>query len=221
MIVVFLGPPGAGKGTIAQKILEKYSFPQLSSGDILREVANSGTPKGQEISKLLKAGKLVDDEFVSELIAEELKKEKYSKGFTLDGYPRNVRQIYLLERILVRMEKQINVVFYLKVDDELIVKRITSRKVCSKCNTIYGLNFPPKNDGVCDKDGSLLFQRTDDKEEIIRSRLETYKEQTKPLLTYYEKKGLVKEIDASKEMESIMNQISEVIDSMTKKIVTA
>ncbi|MDO8627907.1 MAG: adenylate kinase, partial [Candidatus Diapherotrites archaeon] len=207
MIILMLGPPGAGKGTIAQRINSEFGFPQLSSGDLLRNLANSNSKIAQQVKLTLADGRLVNDELITELIEEEVEGKEYSKGFTLDGYPRNLKQIFLLDRVLAKHDKKLDLVLHLQIEDELIMKRITSRRTCPKCNAIYGMNFPPKEAGICDKCHSLLFQREDDKEDTVKNRLETYNSLTSPLIEHYAKKGMLKSIDASQDIEEVMKQV--------------
>lgn len=212
MIVVLLGPPGAGKGTVAQRIEEKLGLPQLSSGDVLREVTKSGTPRGDMINQLMLAGKLVPDETITELIREKMEQSKFKKGVILDGYPRTLMQAQLLDRMLKELHKKVNVVILLDLDDDEIIWRLTSRTQCPNCNKVYGIDVPPKKEGVCDKCGADLYQRKDEQEKIIRHRIKIYKELTSPLIEFYREKKLLKEVNADKTVKGVMKQVFEFLE---------
>ena len=208
MNLIFLGPPGAGKGTQAKKLVELLGIPQISTGDILREKKNEDSPLGKQIRDIMAAGKLVPDEIVIEIVKERLAKPDCENGFILDGFPRTVPQADALEKILAEMGKKLDAVVYIYVPDEELIKRISGRRVCEKCGEEYHIIYkPPKVDGICDKCGGRLIQREDDKEEVVRKRIEVYNESTAPLIDYYEKKGLLRKVDGTATMDEVFERI--------------
>ncbi len=213
MNLIFLGPPGSGKGTQAKMLVDKYGIPQISTGDILREAVKEGTPLGKEAKKYMDEGKLVPDEVVVGIVRERLKEPDCTKGFILDGFPRTIPQAEALDKTLQKMGKGIDHVLSLEVDKEELVRRLSGRRTCKKCGAMYHIIFdPPKKDGICDRCGGELYQRDDDKEETIRERLRVYEEQTAPLIEYYRKKGLLRPIDGVGKIEEIFARITEAIE---------
>jgi len=213
MNLIFLGPPGSGKGTQAKMLVDKYGIPQISTGDILREAVKEGTPLGKEAKKYMDEGKLVPDEVVVGIVRERLKEPDCTKGFILDGFPRTIPQAEALDKTLEEMGKGIDHVLSLEVDKEELVRRLSGRRTCKKCGAMYHIIFdPPKKDGICDRCGGELYQRDDDKEETIRERLRVYEEQTAPLIEYYRKKGLLRPIDGVGKIEEIFARITEAIE---------
>ncbi len=213
MNLIFLGPPGSGKGTQAKMLVDKYGIPQISTGDILREAVKEGTPLGKEAKKYMDEGKLVPDEVVVGIVRERLKEPDCTKGFILDGFPRTIPQAEALDKTLREMGKGIDHVLSLEVDREELVRRLSGRRTCKRCGAMYHIIFdPPKKDGVCDRCGGELYQRDDDKEETIRERLRVYEEQTAPLIEYYRKKGLLRPIDGVGKIEEIFARIRETIE---------
>jgi len=205
-VLILLGPPGAGKGTVGKRLSEDWKIPLISSGDILRENVKRKTPLGKKAKEYMDKGELVPDSIVTELIKERIKEDDCKDGFILDGYPRNKRQAEILDQIL-KNNTDILVV-NLIADDDFLVKRLANRRVCEKCGAIYHLiNIPPKKPGICDICGGKLIQREDDKEEVIRNRLEVYREKTSPLLEYYSKKGILKEVRGDQELNNTVSQI--------------
>ncbi len=199
MKIAMFGAPGAGKGTIAKMLVAKLNIPQLSTGDLLRAAVKDQTDLGKKAKTFMDKGELVPDKIVIGLIKERIKEKDCKSGYILDGFPRTLPQAEALDKI-TKLDKVIN----LLVTDELIIKRLTSRRTCRKCGAIYNLiTIPPKKAGKCDKCSSDLFQRDDDKEESIRNRLEVYKKQTYPLIDYYKNKGLIADVDASRTPEEI------------------
>ncbi|HDD64583.1 MAG TPA: adenylate kinase, partial [Firmicutes bacterium] len=199
-ILILLGPPGAGKGTVGKKLSENWNIPLISSGDILRENVKKETHLGKKAKEYMEKGELVPDSIVTEVIKERIKMDDCKNGFILDGYPRNRKQAEILDGILENDNKLLAV--NLVADDEFLVKRLANRRVCEKCGAIYHLiNMPPKKPGICDICGGKLIQREDDKEEIIRNRLKVYKKETAPLLNYYKEKGVLKEVRGDQELE--------------------
>ncbi|MCI0660756.1 MAG: nucleoside monophosphate kinase, partial [Acidobacteria bacterium] len=184
-IIVMIGAPGAGKGTQARLLSEKYGYPQISTGDILRAMANADTPLGHEIKETIASGNLVSDEVLAQVIKDRISSEDCTAGFILDGYPRTLDQARLLDELADQQNKDILLVHVI-VDEELLFKRLTGRRVCTKCGEIYNIYFrSPKRDGFCDLDGAPLIQRSDDTSETVNRRLEAYKISTAPLIDYY------------------------------------
>jgi adenylate kinase len=205
-----MGPPGAGKGTQAKKIVEKFGIVHLSTGDMLREAKKSD----EVISKLLASGQLVPDEIVVNMVKKRLEKGDVKKGFLLDGFPRTVNQARELDKTLKSENMKIDAVFFIDVHFEEAVKRISGRRVCS-CGASYRVDFiPPKVEGKCDACDSELIQRTDDKENVVRDRLDVYEKQTRPLIDYYKNMGLLVNIDGLKSE-------SEVFEDIKKRIIEA
>ncbi|MBO3770083.1 MAG: adenylate kinase [Thermoproteota archaeon] len=201
MKIVILGPPGSGKGTYSSRLASRLGIPHISTGDIFREEIKSGSELGNSISSYVSSGKLVPDDVVNAVMEKRLSKEDCKNGFILDGYPRTVNQAEFLDRI-----SKIDVVINLNVPDEVIVRRLSSRLICRNCGAIYNrITLPPKVDGVCDKCGGELYQREDDRPEIIRERIGIYKKEVAPLLEYYRKKGIVLDFfyESSKSGEDI------------------
>jgi len=198
MKVIFLGPPGAGKGTQAAIISKSHGIPTISTGDILRAAVKAGTPIGLKAKSFMDAGKLVPDEVIIGIIEERLAQPDCEKGFVLDGVPRTIAQAEALEKAGIRFDHVIS----LEIDDEAIVKRMSGRRVCAKCGATYHVvNIPPKTEGVCDKCGGELTTRSDDKEETVRHRLEVYHRETEPLKAFYAQRGELQEVDADLGLE--------------------
>jgi adenylate kinase len=208
-IVIFLGPPGAGKGTQAQLLKERSGFIQVSTGDLLREAVKNQTELGKLAKKYMDEGKLVPDDLIISLIKEKLQ-EYADKNIIFDGFPRTIPQAESLDNLLSQLNKNIDAVILFKIEDEEVVKRLAGRRVCPSCGAVYHVVYnPPKIDEICDKCGTKLIQRDDDKEEVIRKRLEVYHQQTKPLIEYYKNK--IVEIDATDNPENIYNKIVSMI----------
>ena len=190
--LIFVGAPGAGKGTFSALLLERHPMAHISTGDILRDEVKRDTELGREAAKLMKEGKLVPDEVIAGMVRERLAQPDCDNGFILDGFPRTIRQAELLEEALSSLGRKLDRVVYFKVDDDVILKRLTARLNCRKCGKIYNKLFmPPKVENVCDDCGSELFQRPDDSLETAKSRLEVFYRQTSPLIDYYRKQGLM------------------------------
>ena len=194
--LILLGPPGAGKGTQAERIREEFGLAHISTGDILREAVKQGTPLGAEAGSYMKAGKLVPDEVIIGIIVERLLEDDARDGFLLDGFPRTVVLAQALEETLDEHGRSVTAAIAIQVPDEEIVRRVSGRRMSPTTGRIYHVEFsPPKTDGVCDDDGSELIQREDDKPETVRERLAVYHEMTAPVETYYEESGLLHRID--------------------------
>ncbi len=212
MNIIFLGPPGAGKGTQAKVLIEKFNIPQISTGDMLRENVAKGTELGMKAKEYMEKGQLVPDEIILSMVKERLSQPDAQKGFILDGFPRTVAQAEALDKILEEMGKKIEYVLALIVPDEELVIRLTGRRTCKKCGMMYHIKFkPPKEEGKCDVCGGELYQRPDDNEETVRNRLKVYHEATAPLLDYYKKKEVLFEVDGSKTIEEITQQLLKIL----------
>jgi adenylate kinase len=210
MQILFLGPPGAGKGTQCKRLVEKFNMPHLSSGDLLREKVAAGTVAGIRAQEYMAKGALVPDEVLIAMFEEKLVEPVCANGFILDGFPRNVAQAEALDNLLQRLKKDLDVVINLEVDEAKLKDRITGRRICSNkaCNTPYHVTFsPPKADNKCDKCGSPLYQRDDDKEELVAARLKTYREQTEPLIAYYTQRGNLRTVNGDGKQEDIFQDL--------------
>lgn len=215
MRLIIFGPPGSGKGTYSSMISEIYGIPHISTGDILREHILKKTELGLKASIYVGKGIYVPDEIINEIINERLKQDDCNKGFILDGYPRTIGQLKFLEKILKDSNKSLNLVINIRVSDNEIIKRLSSRRICPNCNAIYNLiNKPPKIDEICDACGSKLIQRDDDKPDVIKNRLRVYMDETKPLLDYYSKQGKVIEINGEGSIEEVFKRIKDMIDNL-------
>lgn len=208
MKLILLGAPGAGKGTLAKKLIDKYNIPQLSTGDMLRAAVKEGTELGKKAKSFMDSGALVPDQLVIDIIAERLKQKDCANGFILDGFPRTIAQADALGKI--GKSAKIDHVISLNVNDEVVVHRLSGRRTCKSCGAIFHIeNLKPKVSGKCDSCKSELYQRDDDKEETIRNRLKTFNTQTKPLIEYYSKKNLLVNLDAEKEPDKIFKNCVE------------
>jgi adenylate kinase len=207
--IIFLGPPGAGKGTQAERLAEDLKIKKISTGDILREAVAKGTELGQRAKSYMERGELVPDEIILGIIEEAINDEE---GFILDGFPRNINQAKALDEMLARKGLNITHVIFLDVPDEEIIKRITYRRVCLKCGAVYNLIFnPPKEDEICNNCGSKLVQREDDREEVVRKRLEVYRGSTEALVKIYEERGVLRKIDGLGDREEVFRRIREAL----------
>jgi adenylate kinase len=205
VILIFLGPPGAGKGTQAKLLSQRMGFLHLSTGDLLREAVKNQTPLGKKAKEYMDRGELVPDELIVQLIEETMPKDG---NVILDGFPRTVNQALALEEMLRVKGERISKVLFFDVPDEVIIDRLSGRRVCSKCGAVYHVKYnPPKVEGVCDLCGGTLVQRDDDKEEVVRKRLEVYRKQTQPLIEFYQEKGIIYKLDAGKGVEELFEEV--------------
>ena len=213
MNLILLGPPGAGKGTQAKKLTDERGLVQLSTGDMLRAEVASGSPLGVEAKKIMDAGQLVSDAIVIGMIDGRTNKPDTANGVIFDGFPRTVAQAEALDAMLAKKGKKIDAVVELKVDDAALVERISGRFTCAKCGTGYHDKFArPKKDGICDKCGSTEFtRRADDNAETVKARLVAYRQQTAPILPYYQAKGLLHSVDGMADMSEVAKQIDRVL----------
>ncbi len=204
-IVILLGPPGSGKGTVGAALAQKWGLPLISSGDLLRQNVKAGSELGKKVQEFMERGQLVPDSLVLEVVAERMKKDDARRGFILDGFPRNLNQAMVLSKLL---EKEKYRVIYLKASDDFLVERLSNRRVCLFCGRVYHLiNIPPRFPGVCDGCAGRLEQRQDDKTEVIRQRLDVYRNETAPLLDYYNKTDSFLEISGEGKLEETLSLI--------------
>lgn len=212
-LIVMLGPPGAGKGTQAVKVAERYSIPHISTGDIFRAAIKEGTEVGLKAKGYLDAGELVPDSVVTEIVAERIKKEDCAGGFLLDGFPRTLPQAEALDKILSEGGCPLTAVVDLAVDREALIERLTARRTCSECGENYNLiSNPTKKEGICDNCGGKLYQRDDDKRETIENRLAVYDDQTAPLIQYYEGGGRLVSVSGTGGMDEVFGRVCEALD---------
>jgi adenylate kinase len=212
MKIIILGPPGSGKGTQAKMIAERLEIPQISTGDMLRAAVKEGSPMGLKAKAMMDEGALVADEVVVGIVRERLQKKDCGRGFILDGFPRTVPQANALKVTLEELDKGLDVVLSLEVDNDAVVERVAGRRTCRGCGKMYHLRFdPPVAAGQCDKCGGELFQRDDDREETIRKRLEVYAQQTAPLIEYYQSEGVLCTIDGMQSIQAVQEQVTAVL----------
>ncbi len=215
MNLVLLGPPGSGKGTQGELLAQRHGWPKLSTGDILREAVAAGTELGKKVEPIMAAGDLVPDEIVLGIVRERLAGEDCREGFILDGFPRTIPQAEGLEEILRESGRALSAVIEIRVSEEEVVRRLSGRRTCSQCNAIYHVEWkPPREEGVCDICGGKLVQRPDDRPEAIRERLREYREQTAPLVAFYEKRGLLRPVDGAGKVEEVAAAIEQQIAAL-------
>jgi adenylate kinase len=206
--LVLLGPPGAGKGTQARMLQEDFDLPYVATGDMLRNAVREGTELGQKAKQFMHNGDLVPDDLIIAMIIERLAQPDTAEGFILDGFPRTVAQAEALDQELERLGRAVTAALLIDVSEDEVMKRLSGRRVCTKNQHNYHVEFnPPKYDERCDLDGSRLVQRDDDREEVIRHRLDEYHSKTEPLAGYYDEKGILRRIDGSRDAEQVRDQI--------------
>ena len=203
---VFLGPPGAGKGSLAVKVAEDYKIPHISTGDIFRANIKAQTPLGVKVKAIIDSGSLVSDELTFELVKDRLAQDDCKNGYILDGFPRTIPQAEMLDGLVADLK-----VVNFNIADEIVIRRLSTRRVCKACGANFNvLTLPPKVEGVCDKCGGELYQRDDDKQEAILHRMDVYREQTEPLINYYKNKGKITDLDASIETDILLGEFKKI-----------
>lgn len=214
MKIVMLGAPGAGKGTQADFISEKYGIPHVSTGDIFRANLKEGTELGMRAKAFMDKGELVPDDLTVEILLDRVAKDDCKDGYVLDGFPRTIPQAEVLTDALSKLGDKIDAAINVEVPDEAIVTRMAGRRSCPKCNAIYHIEYnKPRAEGVCDNCGEALIQRADDEEATVRNRLKVYHDQTAPLIAYYEKAGVLSEVDGTAPMQQVTEAIYKVLDA--------
>lgn len=217
MNLILLGAPGAGKGTQAKAIVDKYGIPQISTGDMLRDAVKKGTDLGKKAKEYMDKGELLPDEIVIGIVKERLKQDDAQKGFILDGFPRTIKQAEELDKILSELNLELDAVINVAVPEDEVVRRIVNRRSCRNCGAVYHLIYkPPKEEGKCDYCGGELYQRDDDKEETVRDRYNVYRDQTEPLIEYYSKQGLVKNVDGTKDIDEVTKDVLDILENLKK-----
>ena len=210
MRLLFLGPPGAGKGTQARELAREWDVPQVATGDMLREAMSSGTALGREAKQYYDKGNLVPDDVILRMVAERLRQPDAAKGFILDGFPRTIAQADGLAKMLDEIGQKLDAVIYLDVSEPELVRRLTGRRLCRNCQSPYHVvSAPPQREGVCDKCGGELYQRVDDSDATVRNRLQVYETQTSPLLDYYRERGLLRTVSGEGAVEKIRQALRE------------
>lgn len=213
MRLVLLGPPGAGKGTQASAIVGKYNIPHISTGDIFRANIKEGTDLGKQAKAYMDKGLLVPDELVVSIVKDRLTKDDCKDGFLLDGFPRTLNQAETLDSELSEMGIKLDRVINIKASAEILIERAVGRRICKECGATYHIEFnPPKTAGICDKDGGVLYQRDDDNVETVSTRINVYMDQTEPLIAYYKEQDLLLDVDGTKSIDAIFENISKVLD---------
>ena len=203
---VFLGPPGAGKGSLAVKVAEDYKIPHISTGDIFRANIKAQTPLGVKVKAIIDSGSLVSDELTFELVKDRLAQDDCKNGYILDGFPRTIPQAEMLDGLVADLK-----VVNFNIADEIVIRRLSTRRVCKACGANFNvLTLPPKVEGICDKCGGELYQRDDDKQEAILHRMDVYREQTEPLINYYKNKGKITDLDASIETDILLGEFKKI-----------
>lgn len=216
MKLVLVGPPGCGKGTQAVLIREEYNVPQISTGDILRAAVREGSELGKKVGQLMNTGSLISDDIIIDVMKERIGKEDCRHGYILDGFPRTLGQARALDEMLGSKAEKLDAVISFEVSDEEVVKRLSGRRQCTKCGDGYHVEFKkPEKNGTCNKCGSSLYQREDDKEDTVRARLRVYRDQTEPLLNYYKKAGILKSVDGIGSIDEIFKKVSSLINNIT------
>ena len=212
MNIMFLGAPGAGKGTYTKKIVRVYNIPHISTGDIFRDNIKNNTELGKEAKSFIDKGNLVPDEVTINMVKDRLSKDDTKKGFVLDGFPRTIPQGEALDRF-----SKLDIVINFVVKEENIIKRLSGRRICRNCGAIFHIDYiPTKEEGVCDKCQGEVYQRDDDKPEAIKERLKVYEEQTAPLIGFYKEKGILNVVDANRDIGNIVEETKKILDELQK-----
>ncbi|UDI77739.1 adenylate kinase [Staphylococcus taiwanensis] len=215
MNIILMGLPGAGKGTQASEIVKKFPIPHISTGDMFRKAIKDETDLGKEAKSYMDRGELVPDEVTVGIVKERISEDDAKKGFLLDGFPRTIEQAEALNQILSELGRNIDAVINIEVPEEELMNRLTGRRICEKCGTTYHLVFnPPKVDGICDIDGGKLYQREDDNPETVSNRLSVNVKQSKPILEYYNEKGVLKNIDGAKDIDDVTKDVIDILDQL-------
>lgn len=215
IFLILLGPPGSGKGTQAEKLRDRFGFVHLSTGHLFRENIAQGTELGLEIKELIAKGELVSDELTMEMVMDRLSKPDTARGVVFDGFPRTLDQAIALHKALAEEDKRVTGAIYFQVADDVIVERLAARRTCPEDGAVYNLKSkPPKRNEVCDNDGATLVMREDDRPEVVRNRLEIYREQTEPLIDFYREKQLLVEVDAAQDIESLGAQVDLLVPTL-------
>jgi len=214
MKIIMLGAPGAGKGTQAKMIADKFGIPHISTGDIFRANIKNGTDLGKKAKEYMDKGQLVPDELTVEILLDRVANDDCKNGYVLDGFPRTIPQADVLDKELTKLGDKVDFAINVDVPDENIVRRMSGRRACLKCGATYHIeHIPPKKEGICDTCGSELVQRDDDKPETVQNRLSVYHEQTQPLIEYYDKKNILKTVDGTKDMQEVFNNIVGILNA--------
>lgn len=215
MNIILMGLPGAGKGTQASEIVKKFPIPHISTGDMFRKAIKDETDLGKEAKSYMDRGELVPDEVTVGIVKERISEDDAKKGFLLDGFPRTIEQAEALNNIMSELDRNIDAVINIEVPEEELMNRLTGRRICEKCGRTYHLVFnPPKVDGVCDIDGGKLYQRKDDNPETVSNRLSVNVKQSKPILEYYDEKGVLKNIDGAKDIDEVTKDVIDILDQL-------
>jgi adenylate kinase len=218
MVLILMGPPGCGKGTQAKRLEEEFGLPQLSTGDLLRKAVKESTPVGIKAKDIMERGDLVPDDIIVGVMRERMSKNDCRNGFILDGFPRTVAQAEALRELLKESGTELSAVINIDIEDGEVIRRLTGRRQCGLCGSTYHVEFsPPKKDMLCDKCGAPLIQRSDDKEDTVKARLSVYRRQTAPLISYYEKQGLLKNISGTGNIDKVFAGICSLIEKNSQK----
>ncbi|MDD4170932.1 MAG: adenylate kinase [Syntrophomonas sp.] len=215
MNIIIMGPPGAGKGTQAELIKAAYPIPHISTGDMFREAVKNGTAMGLEAKKYMDAGQLVPDQVTIGIVEERLAMPDCEAGFLLDGFPRTTVQAQALDKVLAKHGKKVEIALNISVPADVLMVRMTGRVSCTTCKTVYNTLFnPPAVEGICDKCGGELIQRSDDKDETVKNRIKVYMEQTQPLLNYYEKQGNLTNLDGKRHPQEVFSDVKSILEKL-------
>jgi adenylate kinase len=216
--LVLVGPPGAGKGTQAARISDEYAIPHIATGEMLREHVRQETELGEQAKRYMDKGELVPDELIVDMVRERLAGSDGEDGFILDGFPRTVPQAEALRDVLAELDQPLDVVVRMTIGEDEVLRRITGRRVCEDCGQIYHVETdPPEQEGVCDECGGDLSQRDDDTEEIVRERLAAYREQTEEVVSFYEDRGLLRDVDAEGKVDEVTERMFDVLDEYVEE----